>query len=131
MYLKSVNFIIMSSSDVSELNKIILNSLFLECQKNLLEKMKGSDFVFDCGDKVFLSCHKITLKRCGWYINLSKLLKNKKLLLILRTMMISVLCMLRLLGWPTKMFLNILGYKYLPICEKINWKGIRLPSKNS
>ena len=98
MYLKSVNFIIMSSSDVSELNKIILNSLFLEYQKNLLEKMKGSDFVFDCGDKLFLSCHKKTSKRCGWYMNLSKLLKNKKLLLILRTMMISVLCMLRLLG---------------------------------
>ena len=42
----------MSSSDLSEHSKIILNSLFFSI-KRMFKKIKGSSFAFDCGDKVF------------------------------------------------------------------------------
>ena len=41
--------------------------------------MTASDFIFDCVDKAYYSCRKMTLKTCGSYIKSPEWLGNKTL----------------------------------------------------
>ena len=47
MHTKSINEEFMSGSDTYEIVKKLFKSLLQRYQKNLQEKMKGSDFAFD------------------------------------------------------------------------------------
>lgn len=58
--------------------KAISNSLFSEYQNNIFENTKDSGFVFVSADKACFVFHKTSLKRSGWYIESSDLLKNKE-----------------------------------------------------
>ena len=51
MYLKIQNITVIK--DTNNLMKIIFNSLCLEYQNNLFEKMRDSDFIFYCLDKTY------------------------------------------------------------------------------
>ena len=65
MYLKSGN-ISMVGSETDKFIKVLYNILLTNYQENMLEKIKGSDFVFDFIDKLYYSCYKTTLK--SWWI---------------------------------------------------------------
>ena len=61
--LKRENIKIITCSKTNNLVKTIFNYFPLEYQKSLFEKMRGSDFYFDCIHKTYYSCHKMTLKK--------------------------------------------------------------------
>ena len=46
-------------------------------QERLVEKMKGSDFIFDFVARLYHSSHKIAFNLWGLYIKCENLLKNK------------------------------------------------------
>ena len=80
------NCIMDSKSDNVEIIMIIkteyiieppLESFFKNYQKNLEDKMKDSDFVFENVDLLYYSLHKTTLKRGGSYVKSSKWIRNK------------------------------------------------------
>ena len=56
----------MVGSKTNKLIKVLYNMLLTNYQENMLEKIKGNDFVFDFIDKLHYSCHKTTLK--SWWI---------------------------------------------------------------
>lgn len=58
--------------------KIILRSILSEIQDNLPEKMKGSKFIYDYVDRLYYSCHKITLNCGGSYTESPYCLKTRK-----------------------------------------------------
>ena len=61
-------------------NKIInelFSSLLTKYQINLGTSIKGSNFVFDSNDGMCWKCHRISLNRCGMYINYSDWIKTK------------------------------------------------------
>ena len=66
MHTKSVNEEFMNGSDTDEI------------KKNLQEKMRGSDFVFDGVNFLYYDFNKISISRGGSYIDSPKWLKNKK-----------------------------------------------------
>ena len=58
--------------------KELFESFLNRYQKNLEEKMKDSNFVFESVDLLYYSLHKITLKRGGLYIKSPNWLRNKR-----------------------------------------------------
>ena len=46
--------------------------------QNILESMKGSEFVFDYVQLLYYECHKINPNRCGSYINSPDWIKKQK-----------------------------------------------------
>ena len=54
-------------------------NLFLQkYQEGLEESMRGNKFVFDSVDALYYNLNKVSLSRCGSYIDSPKWLKNKK-----------------------------------------------------
>lgn len=51
----------MLGSDINERPKIIFDSNHSQSQNNFFEKIKGNYFDFDCVNRVFVSCPKVTL----------------------------------------------------------------------
>ena len=47
IYSKKLIISFMPGIDINELAKMIFESILSECQNNLFEKIKGSDFAFD------------------------------------------------------------------------------------
>ena len=75
---KSDNIEIMMGTETNDIIKELFESFLKRYQKNLEEKMKDSNFVFESVDLLYYSLHKITLKRGGSYIKSPEWLKNKR-----------------------------------------------------
>ena len=75
---KSDNIEIMMSRETNDIIKELLKPFLKRYQKNLEEKMKDSNFVFESVDLLYYSLHKITLKRGGSYIKSPEWVRNKK-----------------------------------------------------
>ena len=78
MHTKSNNVEIMVGSETDEIIEELFESLLRLYQKNLDESMRGSEFVYDSVDSLYDNLNKISLSRCGSYIDSPKRLKNKK-----------------------------------------------------
>ena len=78
MHTKSNNVEIMVGSETDEIIEELFESLLRLYQKNLDESMRGSEFVYDSVDSLYYNLNKISLSRCGSYIDSPKRLKNKK-----------------------------------------------------
>ena len=74
---KSDNIEIMMGTETDDIIKEIFESFLKRCQKNLEEKMKDSNFVFESADLLYYNLHKKTLKRDGSYVKSPEWLKNK------------------------------------------------------
>ena len=78
MHTRSDNEEFMNGSDTDEIIKELFKSLLQRYQKNLQEKMRGSDFVFDGVNFLYYDFNKISINKGGSYIDSPKWLKNKK-----------------------------------------------------
>ena len=74
---KSDNVEITMGSETDDLIKELFESFFKNYQKNLEEKMKDSNLVFESVDLLYYSLQKTTLRRGKSYIKSSKWLRNK------------------------------------------------------
>ena len=59
------------------MEKLIMR-LLQKYQDNLQNKMKGSDFIFNGVNYLFYDLNRITISKCGSYIESPKWLKDKK-----------------------------------------------------
>ena len=75
---KSDNIEIIMSIETDNIIKELFQSFLKRYQKNLEEKMKDSNFVFEGFNLLYYSLHKTTLKRGGLYIKSPKWLMNKR-----------------------------------------------------
>ena len=78
MHTKSISEEFMDGSNTDEVIKELFKSLLQKYQENLQEKKKGSGFTFDGINYLYYDLNKISISRCGSYINSPKWLKNKK-----------------------------------------------------
>ena len=78
MYTRSYNEEIMNGSDTDEVIKLLFESFLQTYKENLQEKMKGSDFEFDCVNFLYYDFNKTSINRGGSYIDSPQWLKNKK-----------------------------------------------------
>ena len=78
MHTRSVNEEFMNGTDTDEIIKELFKSLLQRHQENLQEKMRGSDFAFDGVNFLYYDFNKISISRCGSYIDSLKWLKDKK-----------------------------------------------------
>ena len=78
MHTRSVNKEFMNGSDTDEIIKELFKSLLQRYQKNLPEKMKGSDFAFDGVNYLYYDLNKISIGKGGSNIDSPKWLKDKK-----------------------------------------------------
>ena len=78
MYTKSDNIEIMMGNETDEIIKKLFESLLQNCQKNLEEPIRGSEFVPDSIDLLYYHLQNIGLKRGGSCINSPEWLKNEK-----------------------------------------------------
>ena len=78
MHTRSDNKEIMNGSDTDEVIEKLFESFLQRYEKNLEEKMKGSEFEFDGVNFWYYDFNKISLNRGGSYIDSPKWLKNKK-----------------------------------------------------
>ena len=76
--LKSDNAEIMMGSETDEIFVDLFDSVLLKYQEGLEESMRGSEFVYDSVDALYYNLNKVSLSRCGSYIDSPKWLKNKK-----------------------------------------------------
>ena len=79
MHRKSNNEEVMNGSDTDEIIKGLFESFLQKYEKNLQEKMKGSDSEFDGVDFLYYDFNKISSNRGGSYIDSPKWIKNKKI----------------------------------------------------
>ena len=68
MHSKSDNIKMMIHDEVNEVMKELFDQLKNRYQ-NILESMKGSEFLFDYVHWFYYKCHKINLNRGGLYID--------------------------------------------------------------
>ena len=78
MHTRSNNEEFMNGSDTDEIIKELFKSLLQRYQENLQQKMRGSDFAFDCINFLYYDFNKISVNKGGSYIDSPKWLKNKK-----------------------------------------------------
>ena len=65
-------------SETAEIIEELFESLVKKYQEGLEEKLRGSEFIFDGVDLLYSKLHRISLNRCGSYIDSPERLKNKK-----------------------------------------------------
>ena len=70
--------IILMGSEVYEIIEELLKSLLQRYQEGLEESMRGSECIFDRVDALYYNLNKISLSKCGSYIDFPEWLKNKK-----------------------------------------------------
>ena len=75
---KSDNIEAMANDEADEVIKELFDSLKNRYQ-NILESIKGSEFVFDYVHLLYCKYHKINPNRSGLYIDSPDLTKNKKI----------------------------------------------------
>ena len=78
MHAKSDNKEIMIGSDTKEVIRELFKSFLQRYQEGLQEKMRGSEFEFDCIHLLYYDFNKISLNRAGSYIESAKWIKDKK-----------------------------------------------------
>ena len=78
MHTRSDNVEIMFGDDYNDIIEQLFRSLLQKYEKNLQNKMRGSDFEFDGVNFLYYDFNKISLNRGGSYIDSPKWLKNKK-----------------------------------------------------
>ena len=59
----------MVGDSTKNLIKVIFRALLPNYPENMTEKIKGSNFAFNCVDKLYYGCSKIALEKGGTYIN--------------------------------------------------------------
>ena len=69
MHTQSHNIEIMMGSETDEIIEELFDSLFQRYQKGLEESMHGRHFIFDSVDTLYYNRNKISLNRCGSYID--------------------------------------------------------------
>ena len=74
---KSNNIEIMIGSETDEIIEDLFESFLQKYQEGLEESMRGSQFVYDGVDVLYYNLSKVSLSRCGSYIDYPKWLKNK------------------------------------------------------
>ena len=72
MHSKSDNIEILIGNETNESIEELFESLLQRYQKELEEKMRGSESVFDNVDSLYYKLHKISLNRGGSYIDSPK-----------------------------------------------------------
>ena len=78
MYTRSDNEEFMSGDDTNEIIKLLFESFLQRFEKNLQNKMRGSEFEFDGINFFCYSFNKTSIYRGDTYIDSPKLLKDKK-----------------------------------------------------
>ena len=78
MYTKSNRIEIMIGSDTNEVIEELFKSLLQRYKKELEEKMRGSEFVFDGVNALYYDLNKISLIRSKLYTDSPEWIKNKK-----------------------------------------------------
>ena len=78
MHTKSDNEKIMNGSDTDEIIEGLFESFLQKYEEHLQEKMKESEFEFDGVDFLYYDFNKISINRCGSYIDSPKWIKNKE-----------------------------------------------------
>ena len=78
MHTRSANEEFMNSSDMDEIIKELFRSLLQRYEENLQEKIKGLNFAFDGVNYLYYDLNKISISKCGSYIDPPKWLKDKK-----------------------------------------------------
>ena len=130
MHTRSVNEEFTSGSDTDEIIIELFKSLLQRYQENLLEKMRGSDFVFDGVNFLYHDFNKIIISRGGSYIDSPKWLKDKKSTINpknknYKCFQYAVILALNL-DKINKNYQRISKIK--PFIKEYNWKDIDFPS---
>ena len=110
--------------------KELFKSFLKNYQKNLENKMKDSNFVFESVDLLYYSLHKTTLERGGSYIKSPKWLRNKRAAInrkskdnkCLRDAIVASLNYEKVPDHPEGIS------NLIPFFDQYNWKGIEFPS---
>ena len=84
MHTRSDNEKFMNGSDTDEIIKGLFESFLQKYEENLQNKMRGLDFEFDGVNSLYYDFNKISLNRCGSYIDSPKWLKDKKSIINLK-----------------------------------------------
>ena len=132
MHTKSDNVEIISGIETSDAVNELLSSFIKRYQEGLETKMKGSSFIFERIDLLEYHLHKISLNRCGSYIDSFTWIKHKRVTIN---------------SWNTKnrrcfqyALTTVLNYqsidhhperisKLRPFINNYNWKDIEFPSR--
>ena len=78
MYSPSDNIEVMLGNETDKIIEDLFDSFLQRYQKGFEESMQGSEFIFDSINSLYYQLHKISLNRCGSYIDSPKWLQNKK-----------------------------------------------------
>ena len=78
MHTRSVCEEFMSGSETEEIIEKLCRSLLQVYQDNLNGKMRGSDFIFNGINYLFYDFNRVSISKCGSYIESPKWLKDKK-----------------------------------------------------
>ena len=78
MHTRSITMEFMSGSETEEIIESLYRSLLQNYYDNLLEKMRGSDFVFNGINYFYYNFNRVSISKGGSYIESPKWLKNKK-----------------------------------------------------
>ena len=78
IYTRNENEEFMNVDDTNEIIKSLFESFLKRFEKNLQEKMRGSDFEFDGINFFYYNFNKTSIYRGGSYIDSPKWLKDKK-----------------------------------------------------
>ena len=130
MHTKSDNKEFMNGSHTDEIVKELFKSLLQRHQKNVQEKMRGSDFAFDGINFLYYDFNKISISRGGSYIDSPKWLKNKKSTInpnnndykCFQYAVTLALNLDKINDHPERIS------KIKPFIEQYNWKDIDFPS---
>ena len=61
MFLRNENTLVRVGDSTNGLINALFRDLFAKYQENMIEKIKGSDYIFEYVDRLYYGCHKITL----------------------------------------------------------------------
>ena len=78
MYTRSDPAEFMNGSETEEIIESLYRSLLQKYQDNLNEKMRSSDFIFNGINYLFYDFNRVSISKCGSYIESPKWLKDKK-----------------------------------------------------
>ena len=130
MHTRRDNEEIMTGSDTDEIIKGFFESFLQKYEKNLQEKMKGSDFEFDGVNFLYYDFNKISINRGASYIDSPKWLNNKKSTInpknnhykCFQYAVTLALNLDKINNHPERIS------KIKPFIEQYNWKDIDFPS---
>ena len=124
MHTRSDNEEFMNGSDTDEIIKGLFESFLQKYEKNLQNKMRGSDFEFDGVNFLYYDFNKISLNRGGSYIDSPQWLKNKKSTINPKNN--DHKCFQYTLTLALNLDQRISKIK--PFIERYNWKDIDFPA---